>query len=64
MANLLQRYRYLEDTEYLLHIPEDWFVLYYTGCPQEENLASHAGSLIRQKLLHVLRGWRLGLRGR
>ena len=51
---------YLEDVEYLFHIPRHWFMLYCPDGQQDENLARHAGSLIRQKLLHVLRGWLLG----
>ena len=50
----------LEDKKHLLHVPRHWFMLYYPDRLQEENLARHAGSLIRQKLLHVLRGWLLG----
>ena len=50
----------LEDIEYLVRLPRHWFMPYCPDRLQDENLAGRAGSVIRQKLLHVLRGWLLG----
>jgi hypothetical protein len=58
--SLLHRSRSLEDTNHLLHIPEDRFVLYYcTSCPQDENLASMQEALYDKSyyMCYVAGGW-------
>ena len=59
MANLLQRYRYLEDTEYLLHIPEDWLCYTIQAARRRKTLLAMQGALYDKSyyMCYVAGGW-------